>query len=226
MLCSTDSIYIKRKPRDYNHLMPAQLPTRDAAVQALSFSDDGTFIQTNRGSLYIAFLSDGTDVSRPNLPRSVFVKGQWVSLDMEHLLRIPSDHQPSYVAVHGSIVGFRYRSGRVSIMKFNEARRKVKPVLQATVPLPKSTIFNISPLSIVVMWHDAPGRVLFRDFSHVITCQAKGLNLLAKYFAGTNPSRTAAWRRLLLDETNVGLRTQHADKYLTPSSLLPSLKSS
>jgi WD40 repeat protein len=90
----------------------------DAAVQTLSFSDDGTFVQTNRGSLYTAFLSDGTAVSRPNLPPSVFVKGQWVSLDMENLLWLPSDHRPSCVAVHASIVGFGYRSGRVSVMEF------------------------------------------------------------------------------------------------------------
>jgi WD40 repeat protein len=95
-----------------------QILKADAAVQTLSFSDDGTFIHTNRGSFYTTFLSDGTAVSRPNPPHSVFVKGQWVSLDMEDLLWLPSDHRPSYVAVHGSIVGFGYRSGRVSVMEF------------------------------------------------------------------------------------------------------------
>jgi WD40 repeat protein len=90
----------------------------DAVVLTLSFSDDGTFVQTDRGPLHTAFLSDGAVVSRPNLPHSVFVKEQWVSLDMENLLWLPSDHRPSCVAVHGSIVGFGYGSGRVSFMEF------------------------------------------------------------------------------------------------------------
>ena len=90
----------------------------NGAVRTLLFSNDGTFVQTDRGPLYIAFLSDGAVVSRPNLPRSVFVKEQWVSLDMENLLWLPSNHRPSCVAVHGSIVGFGYKSGRVLVMEF------------------------------------------------------------------------------------------------------------
>jgi WD40 repeat protein len=90
----------------------------DAAVRTLSFSDDGTFVQTNKGSLYTAYLSDGTAVSQPNLPRPVFVKERWVALDMENLLWLPSDHRPSCVAVHESIVGFGYESSRVSVMEF------------------------------------------------------------------------------------------------------------
>jgi WD40 repeat protein len=90
----------------------------NGAVQTLSFSNDGTFVQTNRGPLYSACLSDGAAGSRPNLPRSVFVKQQWVSSDMENLLWLPSDHRPNCVAIHGSIVGFGYGSGRVSVMEF------------------------------------------------------------------------------------------------------------
>jgi len=90
----------------------------DAAVQTLLFSDDGTFVQTNRGLLHTAFLSGSVAVSRPNLPRSVFVKEQWVGLDMENLLWLSSDHRPRCVAVHGSIIGFGYMSGRVSVMEF------------------------------------------------------------------------------------------------------------
>jgi WD40 repeat protein len=58
----------------------------NAAVQTFSFFGDGTFVQINRKLLHTAFLSDGAAVSRPNLPRSVFVKKQWISLDMENLL--------------------------------------------------------------------------------------------------------------------------------------------
>ena len=87
----------------------------DAVVEALLFSINGTFVQTNRGPLHTVF---SAAISRPNFPHCIFVKKQWVSLDMENLLWLPSDHRPSCVAVHGSIVGNGYRSGRVSFMEF------------------------------------------------------------------------------------------------------------
>jgi WD40 repeat protein len=90
----------------------------DTVVETLLFSNDGTFVQTNRGPLHAVFLSDGAAVSLPNLPHSIFVKERWVSLDMENLLWLPSDHRPSYVVVHRSIVAFGYESGRVSFMEF------------------------------------------------------------------------------------------------------------
>jgi WD40 repeat protein len=87
------------------------------AVRTLSFSD-GKFLQTNRGPLLTAFLSDRAPASRPNFSCYVFVKDQWISRGMENILWLPSEHRPSHVAVHGSIVGFGYRSGRVSVMEF------------------------------------------------------------------------------------------------------------
>jgi WD40 repeat protein len=90
----------------------------DGLVQTLLFSDDGTFLQTNRGSLHTAFHSDSTIISRPNLPRPVLVKEQWVSRGMENILWLPSEHRPSRVAVYGSIVGCGYPSGRVTFMEF------------------------------------------------------------------------------------------------------------
>jgi hypothetical protein len=98
--------------------MVLQTLEADAAIQTLSFSDDGTFVQTNRGPLYTTFVSDSAAVSRRNLPRSVFIKKQWVGLEMETLLWLPSEHRPSCVVVHGSIVAFGYGSGRVSFMEF------------------------------------------------------------------------------------------------------------
>ena len=98
----------------------AALQTLEVGAVALtvSFSDDWAFLRTNRGPLHTVILSDGAAVSEPNPPRSIFVKEQWVSLDTENLLWLPSDHRPSCVAVHGSIVVYGYRSGQVSFMEF------------------------------------------------------------------------------------------------------------
>jgi WD40 repeat protein len=89
-----------------------------APIRTLSFSDNRTFLQTNRGPLYTTFHSDIAAVSRPNLPHSVFIKEQWVSWGMENILWLPSEHRPSHVAVHGSIIGFGYLSGRATFIEF------------------------------------------------------------------------------------------------------------
>jgi WD40 repeat protein len=89
-----------------------------AAVHTLSFSDDGTFLQTDRGPLYTTFLSDGVAIARQNLPCSIFIKEQWVSRGMQHVLWLPPEHRPSRVAVHGSLAGLGHRSGQVSFMEF------------------------------------------------------------------------------------------------------------
>jgi WD40 repeat protein len=85
----------------------------DVIIRTLLFSDDGTFLKTDRGPLYTAFLSDCTAISP-----SLFVKDRWVSLGMETILWLPSEYQPSSVAVYGSTIGFGYPSGRVLFIEF------------------------------------------------------------------------------------------------------------
>jgi WD40 repeat protein len=90
----------------------------DANVLTILFSDDGIFLQTNMGPLRTTILSDRATISRPDLPRSIFVKEQWVSWGTENILWLPSEYRPIHVAVHGGIVAFGYRSGRVLFMEF------------------------------------------------------------------------------------------------------------
>jgi WD40 repeat protein len=90
----------------------------DKVIRTLSFSDDGTFLQTNRGPLRTAFLSAKAAVSRRNLRHSIFIEQHWISRGTEHILWLPSEHRPTCVAVHGSIVAFGYPSGRVTIIEF------------------------------------------------------------------------------------------------------------
>jgi hypothetical protein len=37
---------------------------------------------------------------------------------MENILWLPSEHRPSHVPVHGSIIGFGYPPGRVTFIEF------------------------------------------------------------------------------------------------------------
>jgi uncharacterized protein with WD repeat len=88
-----------------------------ADIQTLSFSNDGTFLQTNRGPLYHTFHSDNAAVSRLNLPQSLFIKNEWISRGMENILWLPFEHRPQRVAMHGGIIAFGYKSGRVAFME-------------------------------------------------------------------------------------------------------------
>lgn len=90
----------------------------DAVVRAPSFSDDGTFLHTDRGLLHTSFLSNSATIPPPNLLRSIFVKEQWVSQAMENILWLPSEYRPSCVAVHENLVEFGCEIGRVLIMEF------------------------------------------------------------------------------------------------------------
>jgi hypothetical protein len=89
----------------------------EGVVTALSFSNDRTFLHTNRGPL---FISEGSAITRPNLPRSMFVKEQWVSWGMDNVLWLPPEHRPRLVTAHESVIALGYDSGRVSVMEFIE----------------------------------------------------------------------------------------------------------
>jgi hypothetical protein len=53
----------------------------DAVIKALSFSVNGSCLQTDRGLLNITtpLLSPNEILSRPALPRGIFIKEQWVA---------------------------------------------------------------------------------------------------------------------------------------------------
>ena len=90
----------------------------NAGIHTLSFSDDGTFFRTNRGSLYIGYLSEGKDATRQSLPLSISLGEQWVSLGKDDILWLPFERRTSVIAVYENVVAFGYRSGGVLIMEF------------------------------------------------------------------------------------------------------------
>ncbi|OCK72724.1 WD40 repeat-like protein, partial [Lepidopterella palustris CBS 459.81] len=87
-------------------------------VYTLSFSNDGTYLQTNMGSLPISSpSSSGLAVLHRQLPPAIFVKNQWMRSHTEPILWLPPEHRPDRIAVHGSTVDFGLKSGRVTIME-------------------------------------------------------------------------------------------------------------
>jgi WD40 repeat protein len=90
----------------------------DSPVYALSFSDDGTYLQTDRGSLSIPSLSStGPAVPRQRPSSVIFIRDQWVCSRTEPILWIPPEYRSACFAVYGGSIGFGHFSGRVTIMK-------------------------------------------------------------------------------------------------------------
>ncbi|KAF1814946.1 WD40 repeat-like protein [Eremomyces bilateralis CBS 781.70] len=92
-----------------------------AVVNTLAVSNDGSFLQTDRGSVPIppfSLPSDARAIASSQLPPSIFVDDQWVSRGTERVLRLPPKHRPSHIAVHRDTVAFGFQSGRVAMMKF------------------------------------------------------------------------------------------------------------
>ena len=89
-------------------------------IYTLSFSDDGTRLQTNRGSLSIPSLSSsGPAIPRQRPSSAIFVKDQWVCSRTDPILWLPPEYRSDCIAVHGGSVGFGYASGRITIMKLD-----------------------------------------------------------------------------------------------------------
>jgi WD40 repeat protein len=88
----------------------------DVVVAALSFSSDGSCLETDRGLIGISPFSG--IFSWPTLPRGIFVKERWIARGTENLIWLPSDYRPSSAAVCGDVVVLGHLSGRVSILGF------------------------------------------------------------------------------------------------------------
>ncbi|KAF2186301.1 hypothetical protein K469DRAFT_664193 [Zopfia rhizophila CBS 207.26] len=90
----------------------------DTVVRALSFSEDGTYLQTDRGVLHTTSRSPSDVLSRPSPSHGIFVKEQWVCWGLEGMLCLPAKYRPSCTAVYGSVVALGHSSGRVLILEF------------------------------------------------------------------------------------------------------------
>jgi WD40 repeat protein len=90
-------------------------------VWAVSFSKDGTFLQTDRGVLLAKSLSSSNSVSQLSPSHSIFVKDQWICWGTEDMLWLPPEYRPSCTAVYGSAVALGHSIGRVSIIEFTLA---------------------------------------------------------------------------------------------------------
>jgi WD40 repeat protein len=90
----------------------------DGIVYTLSFSDDGTHLHTDRGTLSISSLSfTSPSVPYQQLSPTIFVKDQWICKRTRLILWLSPEHRTNCIAVHESTIGFGSTSGKVMVMK-------------------------------------------------------------------------------------------------------------
>lgn len=91
----------------------------DMAVYDVEFSQDGSYITTNLGTLvvqpgYENKVSHSTDTCLP-----IFIeKQQWINLDRKNVLWLPPHFRPSCSTVNRNSLALGHASGRVTFLQF------------------------------------------------------------------------------------------------------------
>jgi hypothetical protein len=89
----------------------------DLNIEELSFSDNGSHLNTNRGVIDISSSADSVLMSQSSSP-ALSVKEQWIIQGTEHLLWLPPDYRATTAAAFGKTISLGHASGRVSILEF------------------------------------------------------------------------------------------------------------
>jgi WD40 repeat protein len=88
----------------------------DAVIRELSFSEDGSYLETDRGQLNIQSLYTGNS-SLEICNVGYIVKDKWVARETTNIIWLPSDYQPTISAVRDGILVLGHGSGRVTFME-------------------------------------------------------------------------------------------------------------
>jgi WD40 repeat protein len=94
----------------------------NVAVQQLSFSSDGQYLDTDRGRLGIAALQPSVISLQSKPVRDIFVNGAWVVQEMNNILWLPSDCRATCAAVWNHVLVMGHASGCVSILEFGATK--------------------------------------------------------------------------------------------------------
>jgi hypothetical protein len=84
----------------------------------LSFSKEGSYLETSRGLLSVQSFYTGISVLQPQPLPNIFVKDHWVVRDMEKVLWLPSDYRPICLTIERNILTLGHASGRVAFIEF------------------------------------------------------------------------------------------------------------
>jgi WD40 repeat protein len=86
-------------------------------VKRLVFSRDGSYLETNRGLLYIQFNSASSMAPKLQPLCTVFLRGNWITRGERDLLWLPSEYRPRCSAFRGNLLLFGHPSGKVTLIE-------------------------------------------------------------------------------------------------------------
>ncbi|KAJ6004705.1 hypothetical protein N7540_013074 [Penicillium herquei] len=94
-----------------------QTSTLGHAVTEIEFTSDGDFLKTNLGLLQIEH-GRVTRSIPPSLSPKISIYNEWVVLQGEKILWLPTEYRPACSAVNNNIIALGRRSGNVSFLGF------------------------------------------------------------------------------------------------------------
>ena len=91
----------------------------EGTVTKLEFSQDGSYLITNLGALYIQSGHENHASNSIHRDLEIFIKqGQWINLNGKNVLWLPRDYRPTCSATNGDLLVLGHSSGRVSFLQF------------------------------------------------------------------------------------------------------------
>ncbi|KAF2738129.1 hypothetical protein EJ04DRAFT_429802 [Polyplosphaeria fusca] len=90
-------------------------------VSAVAFSPDGQYIRTDRGDIPLRSSITPPPLFQRAQPSHIFVQDQWITLDQQRLLWLPSEYRPTCSTVNKDIVCLGHSSGRITLLEFRTA---------------------------------------------------------------------------------------------------------
>jgi WD40 repeat protein len=109
---NTVRIWLLRKGRA---IEPLEKVLTYGTIRTLSFSENGSYLNTDRGYLRPKCLpqSPGKTLS------DFYVRIKWITRGTTKFLRLPPGYKPSAVAVHDNVIVLGHESGNLSFLTFD-----------------------------------------------------------------------------------------------------------
>ncbi|KAF8533431.1 WD40-repeat-containing domain protein [Trichophaea hybrida] len=85
----------------------------------LSFSSNGDYLDTGRGTIELKNLPHRNERSQSNQLYPLYVSGSWVTVRTENILWLPPDYRPRYMAVRNNVLAIGTALGRVIFIEID-----------------------------------------------------------------------------------------------------------
>jgi WD40 repeat protein len=96
----------------------------DIVLRTLSFSSCGQYLRTDRGVIHIHLFSGAVSLTSKSLG-TLFVSNDWVTEEMENIIRIHPDYRATWATVWNGILVLGHSSTHISFFEFNSGEKTI-----------------------------------------------------------------------------------------------------